>query len=87
MGGIKVSPTEFYKLTIHEAKLMIKGFEDQEQRSYYLNLYAQVNAIGTTFGGKDFKQINPFKEDEKENKEITQAQRDEILDLFKYDKR
>lgn len=69
---------------------MIKGFEEQEKRNYYLNLYSQVNAIGSAFGGKKFKEIDPFKEEENINEEekrtVTKAQREEILNLFEKNK-
>lgn len=68
---------------------MIKGFEEQEKRNYHLNLCSQINAIGNAFGGKKFKQIDPFKEEgnKEEKRTVTKAQREEILDLFEEDEK
>lgn len=60
-----MSPTDFYSLTIREANLVLEGFEENNKDNYYLNLYANINALGNCFGGKKFKMIDPFKEQNK----------------------
>ena len=66
VGGMKISPFIFYSMTIREAKLAIKGHKNEMHEQYILNLYANTNAIGSCFGGKSYKPIDPF--DNKENK-------------------
>ena len=63
---MKISPFIFYSMTIREAKLAIKGHKNEMHEQYILNLYANTNAIGSCFGGKSYKPIDPF--DNKENK-------------------
>ena len=64
---MKISPFIFYSMTIREAKLAIKGHRNEMHEQYVLNLYANTNAIGSCFGGKNYKAIDPF-DDNKENK-------------------
>jgi hypothetical protein len=66
VGGMKISPFIFYSMTIREAKLAIKGHRNEMHEQYISNLYATTNAIGSCFGGKSYKAIDPF--DNKENK-------------------
>lgn len=51
--------------------MIIKGRKEQEEQDFALMQIACTNAIGTCFGGKKFKSINPFKEEEKEKKKST----------------
>jgi hypothetical protein len=67
VGGMKISPFIFYNMTLREAKLAIKGHKNEMHEQYVLNLYANTNAIGSCFGGKNYKVIDPFDTD-KENK-------------------
>ena len=74
VGGMKISPFVFYKMTIREAKLAIKGHRNEMHEAYITNLYANTNAIGSCLGGKNFKAIDPFdskKEDKSNNKQTT----------------
>ena len=71
---MKISPFVFYGMTIREAKLAIKGHRNEMHEAYITNLYANTNAIGSCFGGKNFKAIDPFdskKEDKSNNKQTT----------------
>ncbi len=72
---MKISPFIFYKMTIREAKLAIKGHRNEMHEAYILNLYANTNAIGSCFGGKNFKPIDPFdnKIENKSNNKQTSA--------------
>ena len=65
---MKISPFIFYSMTLREAKLAIKGHRNELREQYVLNLYANTNAIGSCFGGKSYKAIDPFDTDKKENK-------------------
>ena len=68
VGGAKIaSPFIFYSMTLREAKLAIKGHRNEIREQYVLNLYATTNSIGSCFGGKNYKAIDPF-DDKKENK-------------------
>lgn len=73
VGGMKISPFVFYKMTIREAKLAIKGHRNEMHEAYITNLYANTNAIGPFLGGKKYKPIDPFdnKEKDKSNKKQT----------------
>ena len=69
VGGAKIaSPFIFYSMTLREAKLAIKGHRNELHEQYVLNLYATTNSIGSCFGGKNYKAIDPFDTDKKENK-------------------
>jgi hypothetical protein len=75
VGGAKIaSPFVFYRMTIREAKLAIKGHRNEMHEAYITNLYANTNAIGSCLGGKNFKAIDPFdskKEDKSNNKQTS----------------
>jgi hypothetical protein len=60
VGGMKISPFVFYRMTIREAKLAIKGHRNEMREAYISNLYATTNSVGSCFGGKNFKPIDPF---------------------------
>ena len=60
VGGMLVSPFVFYRMTLREAKLAIKGYNKETKNNYYYNLYATTNAVGSCLGGKKFKPIDPF---------------------------
>jgi hypothetical protein len=68
VGGMKISPFIFYSMTLREAKLAIKGHRNEMHEQYVLNLYATTNSIGSCFGGKNYKMVDPFDTDKKENK-------------------
>ena len=57
---MKISPFVFYRMTIREAKLAIKGHRNEMHEVYISNLYANTNAIGPFMGGKSYKPIDPF---------------------------
>jgi hypothetical protein len=69
VGGMKISPFVFYSMTIREAKLAIKGHKEEMHEQYIANLYATINAIGSCFGGKKFKAIDPYENNEANDKE------------------
>ena len=60
VGAMKFAPFIFYGMTLREAKLAIKGYREELHEQYLLNLYANTNAIGSCFGGKNYKSIDPF---------------------------
>ena len=57
---MKISPFVFYRMTIREAKLAIKGHRNEMHEAYISNLYATTNAVGSCLGGKNYKPIDPF---------------------------
>ena len=57
---MKISPFVFYGMTIREAKLAIKGHNNELRETYTINLYATTNAVGACFGGKNYKMMDPF---------------------------
>ena len=57
---MKISPFIFYSMTLREAKLAIKGHRNEMREQYICNLYATTNSIGSCFGGKKYKPIDPF---------------------------
>lgn len=63
VGGAKIaSPFVFYRMTIREAKLAIKGHRNEMHEAYISNLYATTNAVGSCLGGKNYKPIDPFED-------------------------
>ena len=70
VGGAKIaSPFVFYSMTIREAKLAIKGHRNEMHEMYINTLYATTNSIGSCFGGKKFKAIDPYENKKDDNKE------------------
>lgn len=67
-----MSPFLFYSMTLREAKLAMKGHDNEARNNYYYNLYATTNAVGSCFGGKNFKPIDPFSSPKKANKKDAQ---------------
>ena len=59
---MKISPFVFYRMTIREAKLAIKGHRNEMHEAYISNLYATTNAVGSCLGGKNYKPIDPFED-------------------------
>lgn len=47
--------------------MIIKGRKEQEEQDFTLMQIACTNAIGSCFGGKKFKPIQPFKQEEKKS--------------------
>ena len=66
---MKISPFVFYGMTIREAKLAIKGHKNELHEAYIINLYATTNAVGSCFGGKNYKMMDPFGSYNKPNTE------------------
>ena len=64
---MKISPFIFYSMTLREAKLAIKGHKNEMREQYIYNLHATTNSIGSCFGGKSYKIIDPF-DDNSSNK-------------------
>ena len=74
VGGAKIaSPFVFYSMTIREAKLAIKGHRNEMHEAYVSQLYATTNAVGSCFGGKNYKAIDPFESSNKseDSKQMT----------------
>lgn len=69
VGGAQMSPPFFYSLTLRESKLIMKGYNNEAKNNYMCNLYAVTNAIGSCFGGKGFKYVDPFDNSRKKTKE------------------
>ncbi len=86
---MKMPPSSFWHLTIHEANLALEGYKKEQQEQYNLNLCCLQNALGMAFGGGKFKPINPFEnaKSKKEAHRVSKKQREENLahinNLFK----
>nr|DAP80543.1 MAG TPA: hypothetical protein [Caudoviricetes sp.] len=83
-----MSPSDFYGLTIKEAKLTLNGYEEKLKQDYYYNFMACYNAFGVIQGGKKFKIIDPFNTDPANDsgyKESTLEEREDTLS-FLFDK-
>ena len=74
---MKFSPTEFWNLTLKEAELIVKGDRKRQENEFMLNVYANMNGIGLTMGGKKFKFQNPFKSEKVDEK--PKRTREELL--------
>ena len=73
-------PNDFYDLLFKEANMIIKGHKQEEEQKFNLMQIACTNAIGSCFGGKKFKPIEPFKkEKEKEKQSSKKKSREELL--------
>lgn len=70
VGGYGYNPNIFYDLLFKEAEMIIKGRREQEEQDFTLMQIACTNAIGTCFGGKKFKPIQPFKREEKKSSNV-----------------
>jgi hypothetical protein len=79
VGGMKISLTDFFELTIEEALILIDGNEKHQEELYSLMFMACYNANGAISGGKKFKLKHPFYRSEKKKKKVTKEQRDETL--------
>lgn len=73
-----MSPFDFYRLTIREAELILKGYEKEKEEQFNLNSISFYNAIGAAFGGNKFKPKNPFYDSKKAHK-VTKEKRDKEL--------
>ncbi|MGL5712250.1 MAG: hypothetical protein ACRCX2_04470 [Paraclostridium sp.] len=79
VGGIGISPSEFYDLSFADAFLIIKGHMQKIEEDFYLNQLANINAIGLT-NSKNYKAKNPFKDVEKhDSKEGSLEERHETF--------
>ena len=80
VGGLRFAPETFYNLTLKECELITKGNKQYEEQYLIHMSYAVINGIGSTFGDKKFKFINPFEKERKEvdkkakNKNMTREQ-------------
>ena len=84
---MKFSPTEFWNLTLKEAELIVKGDRARQENEFMLNVYANMNGIGLTMGGKKFKFQNPFKSEKvdekpKRTREELLAELDDVKKMF-----
>ena len=71
-------PNDFYDLLFKEANMIIKGHKQEEEQKFNLMQIACTNAIGSCFGGKKFKPIEPFKK-EKEKQSSKKKSKEELL--------
>lgn len=69
VGGIGISPNEFYDLSFADAFLIIKGYKEKLEENFYLNQTANINAIGLT-NSKTYKPKNPFKDVENNDSNV-----------------
>ena len=79
VGSYGFSPANFYDLLFKEADLIIQGHREQEKHVFYLMQIAYTNAIGSCFGGKKFKTIDPFKQEDGSSGSNKKKGREELL--------
>ena len=80
---MKMSPSSFWNLTIHEANLILDGYKKEQQEQYNLNLCCLQNALGMAFGGSKFKPVNPF-ESAKSKKRVHKVSKKEKEENLAY---
>lgn len=80
VGSYGYTPQVFYDLLFKQAEMIIKGRREQEENEFYLMQIACTNAIGTCFGGKKFKAIQPFKQQEEKKSTANKKTREQLLD-------
>ena len=78
---MKFAPFIFYGMTLREAKLAIKGHRDELHEQYILNLYATTNAVGSCFGGKNYKIIDPFESSNNSKEDSSQMTAEDVARL------
>lgn len=64
-------------MTLKEAELIIKGDKERQEKEFMLGVYAHMNAIGMTMGGKKYKFQNPFESERGQGK--PKKSREELL--------
>lgn len=75
-----MSTADFYNCSPYDVQLAIEGFNEHAEYNFYLQQTAVSNAIGSWFGKKGFKPVNPFeKEKEPGVKPSTVEQKEETL--------
>ena len=73
-------PTDFYDLLFKEANMIIRGHKQQEEQEFNIMQTAIINGVGSCFGGKKFKPIEPFKKKQKEKQQSSKKKtREELL--------
>ena len=65
VGGLGFAPEIFYNLTLRECQLIVEGDKKHQEQFLFNMSYAVINGIGSTFGDKKFKFINPFGDEKK----------------------
>lgn len=77
VGGLGFAPEIFYSLTLKECQLIVEGDRKYQEQFLFNMSYAVINGIGTTFGDKKFKFINPFENEKK--KSAKKPDKDQLL--------
>ena len=67
VGGLGFAPEIFYNLTLRECQLIVEGDRKHQEQFLFNMSYAVINGIGTTFGDKKFRFINPFENEKKKS--------------------
>lgn len=78
VGGLGFAPEIFYNLTLRECQLIVEGDKKHQEQFLFNMSYAVINGIGSTFGDKKFKFINPFG-DEKKKKKTNKPDKEKLL--------
>ena len=77
-----IDPISFFDISIKEAKLIIKGYNNKQKENFKLQQMAAFNAYGSIMGGKKFKAIDPFNENNTTNK-TSKEEKEETLNYLK----
>ena len=81
VGGLGFAPEIFYNLTLKECQLIVEGDRKHQEQFLFNMSYAVINGIGTTFGDKKFKFINPFENEKKKSNKPKQAKEKLLSDM------
>ena len=82
VGGMKFAPSEFWSMTLKEAKLVVKGDRERQENDLMVNYFAHCNAIGACLS-KDHTFINPFNKGKKKPKPKTSEKlKNELKDMI-----
>lgn len=81
VGGLGFAPEIFYGLTLRECQLIVEGDRKHQEQFLYNMSYAVINGIGTTFGDKKFKFINPFGDEKKKANKPKQTREKLLNDM------
>ena len=82
---MKFAPSEFWSMTLREARLVIDGDIERQENDFMTFYFAHINAIGACLS-KNHKFINPFEKKEgkeKPKQKSSNELKSELDDLIK----
>lgn len=79
--GLRYSPQVFYDLEPYECEEIINKAKEMYKFEHELMYMAVKNAIGNSLDRK-YKYVDLFKEEEKENRIVTDEEREKLKEYF-----